>query len=64
MKNSGITNSNSNTTLVNRMLLERGVIVREIGGYGLANHLRVSIGLEEENQLFLEQLGNILNEIS
>ncbi|MEW5782867.1 MAG: histidinol-phosphate transaminase [Pseudomonadota bacterium] len=43
-------------TAVNRRLLQQGVIVRPIGGYGLPNHLRVTIGLESENLRFLEAL--------
>lgn len=43
-------------TAVNRRLLQQGVIVRPIGGYGLPNHLRVTIGLESENARFLEAL--------
>lgn len=34
-------------------LLRRGVIVRPIGGYQMPRHLRVSIGLETENDRFL-----------
>lgn len=41
---------------VNQKLLKQGVIVRPIGGYGLPNHLRVTIGLERENARFLEAL--------
>ncbi len=41
---------------VNQKLLKQGVIVRPIGGYGLPNHLRVTIGLETENARFLEVL--------
>ena len=37
-------------------LLETGVIVRPIAGYGMPHHLRVSIGLETENARFLESL--------
>lgn len=43
-------------TAVNRRLLQQGVIVRPLGGYGLPNHLRVTIGLESENLRFLEAL--------
>ena len=43
-------------------LLERGVIVRPLGGYGLPNHLRVSIGLTEENKQFCEALEAVLSE--
>jgi histidinol-phosphate aminotransferase len=45
---------------VNRKLLQQGVIVRPIGGYGLPNHLRVTIGLERENIRFLEALERAL----
>lgn len=41
---------------VNRRLLEQGVIVRPIAGYGLPEWLRVSIGLEGENARFIEAL--------
>jgi histidinol-phosphate aminotransferase len=43
-------------------LLKHGVIVRPIGVYGMPNHLRVSIGLPEENQRFLDVLGQLLLE--
>ncbi|TCJ94817.1 histidinol-phosphate aminotransferase [Volucribacter psittacicida] len=41
-------------------LLEQGVIVRPVAGYGLPHHLRVSIGLPEENQRFLTALSKVL----
>ncbi|WP_422410044.1 MULTISPECIES: histidinol-phosphate transaminase [unclassified Endozoicomonas] len=37
-------------------LLKQGVIVRPLGNYGMPGHLRVSVGLEEENRRFLEAL--------
>ena len=37
-------------------LLRRGVIVRSIANYAMPNHLRVSVGLEEENDKFLRAL--------
>ncbi|GLP96620.1 histidinol-phosphate transaminase [Paraferrimonas sedimenticola] len=40
-------------------LLEQGVIVRPIGGYGMPQHLRVSIGLPAENDRLLESLEKI-----
>jgi histidinol-phosphate aminotransferase len=45
-----------NAADVFRRLLESGVIVRPIAGYGMPDHLRVSIGLELENARFLESL--------
>lgn len=41
-------------------LLRAGVIVRPVAGYEMPNHLRVSIGLREENQRFLEALAGVL----
>ncbi len=41
-------------------LLREGVIVRPVANYGLPNHLRVSIGLPEENQQFISALTNVL----
>ena len=40
-------------------LLRRGVIVRPIGGYGMPNHLRVTVGLPEENARFLDALTDV-----
>ncbi len=36
--------------------MERGLIVREVAGYGLPNHLRISIGLEEDNKAVVATL--------
>jgi len=47
---------------VNRALLERGVIVRPVAGYGMPEHLRVSIGLESENARFLTALAEVLGQ--
>jgi histidinol-phosphate aminotransferase len=41
-------------------LLAEGVIVRPIAEYGLPNHLRVSVGLPEENERFLATLERLL----
>ncbi|NTV72327.1 MAG: histidinol-phosphate transaminase [Azonexaceae bacterium] len=45
---------------VNQKLLKQGVIVRPIGGYGLPEWLRVTIGTEPENARFLEALAKAL----
>ncbi|HEX5125368.1 MAG TPA: histidinol-phosphate transaminase [Rhodocyclaceae bacterium] len=47
---------------INQRLLRRGVIVRPIGGYGMPQWLRVSIGLENENARFLEALAAALKD--
>ena len=46
---------------INQRLLKQGVIVRPLGGYGMPNHLRVTIGREAENQRFLLTLEKALS---
>jgi histidinol-phosphate aminotransferase len=41
---------------VYQRLLQQGVIVRPVAGYGMPEHLRVTIGLESENARFLSAL--------
>jgi histidinol-phosphate aminotransferase len=41
-------------------MLRRGVIVRPIANYGMPNHLRVTVGLPEENARFLDALEQVL----
>ena len=43
-------------------LLKQGVIVRPIDNYGMPNHLRITVGLEEENAKFISVLAKILSE--
>jgi histidinol-phosphate aminotransferase len=45
-----------------KRLLRRGVIVRPVGGYGLPEHLRVTIGTAAENERFLAALAASLRE--
>ncbi len=45
-----------------RRLLELGVIVRPIANYAMPDYLRVSIGLETENEKFLSALQQALTE--
>ena len=45
---------------VYQKLLRQGVIVRPLAGYGMPDHLRVTIGLPEENEKFLEALKTAL----
>ena len=42
-------------------LLREGVIVRPVGGYGLKTHLRVTIGLPEENERFVRAMKKVLD---
>ena len=43
-------------TPIYEALLHQGVIVRPVANYGMPNHLRVTIGLPEENDRFLTAL--------
>ena len=45
---------------VYQALLTHGVIVRPVAGYGMPCHLRVSVGLPEENDRFLDALAEAL----
>lgn len=50
----------SNAGEIYQQLLHAGVIVRPVAGYELPNHLRVSIGLPEENDAFIRAMENLL----
>lgn len=41
-------------------LASRGLIVRAVGGYGLPDHLRITIGLEEHNRAVAEALAEFM----
>ncbi len=43
-----------------KSLLAEGVIVRPLDGYGLPNHLRISVGLPAENDRLLQALPRVL----
>jgi histidinol-phosphate aminotransferase len=43
-------------------LLRQGVIVRPIAGYGMPDHLRVTVGLPTENERFLKALRTALDD--
>jgi histidinol-phosphate aminotransferase len=53
-------NVHANAGEVYEDLLQEGVIVRPVANYGLPQHLRVSIGLESENQRFLDALATVM----
>jgi histidinol-phosphate aminotransferase len=42
-------------------LLKKGIIIRELRGWGLNNFFRVTIGLRKENKRFIDQLKKYLN---
>ena len=41
-------------------MLKQGVIIRAMDSYGLADYIRVCVGLPEENQRFIETLKSVL----
>ena len=43
-----------------KKLLYEGVIVRPVDNYGMPNHLRITVGLEEENEKFINALDKVL----
>ncbi|WP_376696481.1 histidinol-phosphate transaminase [Wenzhouxiangella sp. EGI_FJ10305] len=45
---------------LNEALLQRGVIVRPVGNYGLDNYLRITIGTPEQNERLLSALSEVL----
>ncbi len=51
-----------NASGVYQRLLQRGVIVRPVANYGMPDYLRVSIGLEAENDKFLSALASAIQE--
>lgn len=54
-------NVNTDAKIVYQKLLAKGVIVREMSGWGLNNFLRVTIGTANENKQFITALKNILS---
>ncbi|MDH5633000.1 MAG: histidinol-phosphate transaminase [Gammaproteobacteria bacterium] len=44
-----------------KALLQQGVIVRPVANYEMPNHLRVTVGTQEENQRFLAALETVLS---
>jgi histidinol-phosphate aminotransferase len=49
-----------NSSEVVLALLKKGVIVRDMAAWGLANYIRVSIGTPSENKRFLKALSEVL----
>ena len=62
-RSSTFTPANGKAAEIYKRLLKRGVIVRPVGGgYGLPEHLRVTIGTAQENDRFLAALSASLRE--
>jgi len=52
-------NDNRNSTQISDALLRRGMIVRNLSGYGM-NAIRVTVGTKEQNNRFFELLAELL----
>ena len=48
------------TPTIERALVERGVILRPMGGYGLGDCLRITVGTRDENRRLLAALDEVL----
>ncbi|MCC7005787.1 MAG: histidinol-phosphate transaminase [Ottowia sp.] len=48
---------------VSQALLKLGVIVRPVANYDLPEHIRVSIGLPQENNIFLDALTQVMSQM-
>ena len=46
-----------------KSMLQHGVILRHLSGWGLPNCVRITIGTEEENHFMIERLSQILSTI-
>ncbi|WP_416274487.1 histidinol-phosphate transaminase [Lamprobacter sp.] len=49
---------------IDQALLREGVICRPVANYGLSRHLRISIGLAEENDRLLAALARVLDQMN
>ena len=54
---------NRNAQVCFEYLLRQGVILRPVANYGFPNYIRISIGLESENQKALVAIEKMLKEI-
>ena len=55
-------NVNRDANAVFEKFIKQGIIVRSMASYGLPEHIRVNVGLHEENIRFVEVLEKIIAE--
>lgn len=53
--------SPKDTDIVFEEMLKRGVIIRPLKSFGLERCMRVNVGTDEENKIFIKTLGEVLN---
>lgn len=47
---------------INEAMLRHGVIIRPMGGFGMPDAIRVTIGTRAENERLLQALGQVLSQ--
>ena len=57
-----LVNFKKDTQSLYEYLLKRGIIVRQLKGWGLRNYFRVTVGLHKENLAFMRHFKNYLKE--
>ena len=57
----GQNSKTANTNTVYEKLLQSGVIVRPVANYDMPDYLRITIGLEQENEKFIDSLKQVLS---
>ncbi len=45
-------------------MLRKGVIVRAMGSYGFPRHIRITVGLPEENRIFLQAFAEVMQNLT
>ncbi len=58
-----LVNVKKNASALFMALLKKGVIVRPMDGYGLPNHLRMTVGCKKDNLMLLDSLKEILPKV-
>ena len=58
-----LVDTGKNERQVTEALIDRGIIVRPAGKYGLPGHIRVTVGLPDQNRRFVEALGAVLDSL-
>ena len=51
------------TTELNQRLLKEGVIIRPLHAFGIPEAMRITVGLAEDNDFFVEKLKKVLSEV-
>jgi len=55
-----VLDSEQRVNSITEKLMRRGVIVRPLKAFGLPNCLRVTIGLPEENEIYIKNLKEVI----